>query len=252
MNDTRAKLLSVSADVGSDQPTDGHGRAPDRILALVRRLDARRVAILLGAVALGLGGLGVVRSLVKSRTDWSIPFLGLDTEWSAPAFFTGGVLVSAATLYLLAARKDLFEQVSGRAVAGLGLFLAYMGIDEVVQIHERMERAFDRGWQGLYLPLVALGGLAWAICVKGRWPTRLARPCLLAAAGAWVAAQGLERVQRQDGVLVNRWTILPEELLEMAGSILFLVGALVAIQAGLRHREASRSGPNRADGGHAS
>ncbi|MDP8991689.1 MAG: hypothetical protein M3N31_01315 [Actinomycetota bacterium] len=249
MNDTRAKLSSGSAEVDSVQTPHHADHTPSRALTMVRRLDVRRLAIVLGALALGLGGMGVVRALVKSRTGWSIPFFGLDTEWSAPAFFTGGVLVSAAAVYLLAARKGVFEQVSGRAVAGLGLFLAYMGIDEVVQLHERMERAFDRGWQSLYLPLVALGGLAWALCVKGRWPTPLARPCLLAAAGAWVTAQGLERIQRQDGVLVNRWSILPEEMLEMAGSVLFLVGALVAIQAGLRHREASPAAPDGSGGG---
>lgn len=211
------------------------------ILATVRDADVRRIA-LVAAAAIGVVGLlGVAYAqakpgdLLESTGLRALP-LGLDTEWSLPAFFSGGLLLAAAALAYLAGQLGVGTS-RWPFVAIAGLF-AFMGVDEIAVIHESLRYATGVEWQLLYLPIMLFGGIAWLAALRHLWPHVGARSCFAVGAGAWVLAQPLEWYQRADGVLHHRWTILPEEVLEMTGSALFGLGLLMAVQAAL-----SRTGP---------
>ena len=112
------------------------------------------------------------------------------------------------------------------ATRALGALFAFMAIDEVVQIHERLEGATDANWQLVYLPVMAVAGGVWLLVLRRL--TGGPRLLFVAGAAAWVVAQLFEWVQRDGAVLTHRWTILPEELLEMTGSALFALALLSA------------------------
>ena len=195
---------------------------------MLARLDLRRLALATTAVIAVLGVLGVQHALARGGGPFvRMPVFGLDEEWSVPAFFSGGLLVGAA----LACRLALIAGAVPRsAAAGLGVVFVFMAADEVVQIHERLERVAHTNWQIVYLPVMALAGVLWLLVLG--WLAGRARWVFIGGAAAWVVAQLFEVVQRSGAVLTHRWTILPEELLEMAGSALFGFALLLAARSG--------------------
>lgn len=204
----------------------------------------RLVAALGGTIAL-LGVLGAAYSQAKpgGRLDFtglrSVP-LGLDTEYSIPALFSGALLLAAAYAGYLAA-KVAASRRDGRALLAFGAFLAFMAVDELLALHEGLEALVGVPWQVLYAPVILIGGLMWTATLVRVWGQREARLCLVGGAAAWFVAQLLERVQYEDGKLVHRWTILPEELLEMTGSTLFGLALVLFVRAGMARRERSGS-----------
>ena len=159
-----------------------------------------------------------------------MPAFDLGSEWNVPAFFSGGLLLAAASAAFAAGRSGALQGAAGRFLFLIGAFFAFMALDEVVQIHERFERLAHTDWLRLYVPVVAAGTAAWLIVLRGLWPHVLPRACFIGGAAAWVVAQVLEFLQWDaDGErLVHGWMIVPEEMLEMTGSTLFAL-ALVSI-----------------------
>lgn len=197
-------------------------------------LGPRRVAFVGGAGILVVlcGGLAYAQAKpgdpLESALLRRLP-LGLDTEFSVPAAFSAMLLLSAAALAHCAAAVHRPRPDSAlRCVAGL---FAFMAFDEIFVIHERLEKLADVSWQTLYAPLVLFGAVAWLISLAQLRAVPLAPWSYVAGAAAWVASQVFESVQYDDDVLVARWTVLPEEGLEMVGSLLFVLALLITARA---------------------
>ena len=215
----------------------GHIATPDarkgRFRVMRRLLDPTRAAevpvratgLAIAAATLAIWALGLVHAQL-----FRMPAFGLNDEWNVPAWFSGLLLVAAGWGAWCAARLAAPDRASRLGLHGLALFLVFMGVDEVTQVHERVERAAQVHWQFLYAPVIAVGAVGWTLALRWLWWHALARACMLAGAAAWFAAQVLEYVQYEDGRLVRRWTIAPEELFEMGGSLLWLLALLLALQ----------------------
>jgi hypothetical protein len=157
-----------------------------------------------------------------------------------PAIFSGGLLFCGAW----AALGELHIGASPSwAWRGIAFFFAFMGVDELVTIHEHVEIWTGVDWQLLYLPLVTIGAVCWLAILRSMSTAPLARLMWIGGVGAWLAAQTVEHFEVQKltfdsnghpfGALPVQ--ILVEETGEMIGSALFLL----AIVAYARRRSAS-------------
>jgi hypothetical protein len=189
------------------------------------------LVVLCGGLAYSLASPG---DLLESSLLRRMP-LGLNTEFSIPAVFSAILLLSAAALAHLASRAyPPRPSVALRLVSAL---FAFMGIDELLVIHEGLENLTNQSWQTLYAPLVVLGGIAWLISLAQLRTVPLAPWSFVAGAAAWVVSQVFELQQYDDEVLVARWMVLPEEALEMVGSLLFVLALLLGVQAWVARSE---------------
>ena len=207
--------------------TGEHTDRPARTRVPVRR-------VLVGGLA-GNAVLGALGAVYALAADPSVPLhatvralpLGLDGEGTLPAVWSALLLVAAAWATGQLSRRVGSARPAALAVAVL---FAFMALDELLALHEKLEVVFSASWLVLYAPVIALGGLGWLVVLLR---LRDVRPAALAwAAGAvcWGMAQVIEWYQYDRTVLVHRWTILPEEVLEMTGSLLFLVAARLGAQ----------------------
>lgn len=188
-----------------------------------------------------LVGITVLVAALGIEQRWSggPDLIDLEDELNVPAFWSGFLLVTAAASALATARAD------GRGGRWpwwpLALLLLFMAGDEVVGVHEWLERQTGIDWQLLYLPLFAAGAAAalGAVLRLREYP-RLAAG-FLASCGAWVLAQVLEALQwdgdRQVGLYGEM--MAGEEILEMVGSLGFTLTLLAAAER-LRSRAHGR------------
>jgi hypothetical protein len=190
------------------------------------------VRLWLGLIAL----FGVLGALERIE-GVPLALFDLDGEGKPPAAFSFALLAGAATLCVLIARTE----EGGRTALlwnAMGAFFAYMAIDEALTIHERLEEGTGIGWTNLYLPLVAAGGTGWLLIVRRIWRLgdRLLEwgPRLFALAPVpWLIAVVLEKVEAGPEGRVEGYTVMAtaEEILELVGNGLFLLGLLFAYRA---------------------
>jgi hypothetical protein len=185
---------------------------------------SRVVAVSLVVIAT-LGTLGAIRA-GTSASSWLLTQIDLDAELNIPSFWSAALLGGAALAALGNAR---WGSIMRAPWAMLGVLFAFMSGDEVVQLHERLEYATGHNWQIFYAPVMLVGAAAW-VRIVSREPRRVVRGSLLAGAGAWTGAQVLEWLW-WNGHLALRWESVPEEILEMLGSLAFLTAGLAALQA---------------------
>jgi len=183
------------------------------------------VAIVLAASIAALGLMGAIYSATGSPPAFDLSGeqhfdRGLVAGVNIPALFSGAVLFVTAGLAIGVGGSER------RPWAILGAFLAFMGIDEVMKIHENLESSTGVDWQVLYLPLIAVGGVCWLIALRRMWTHHSERLLWLGGAAAWGIAQMLELVVNAGS---GAWAPLGgemawvEEVLEMAGSSMFLL-----------------------------
>jgi 4-amino-4-deoxy-L-arabinose transferase-like glycosyltransferase len=194
-----------------------------------------RAAIYAGAGILVIWLIGVAHAIDAV----SLPIFDLDKEGTIPQAYTGLLLLAAAAAAYVAARCGAPPR---RALLILAAVLVYMSFDEVFRIHETLDSELDFDWQVLYLPIVALALVGW-LGVQGEIRgSRGARALWIGGAACWLVAQVLEVSQWHGHVrpgsihgeglsgaelehelsrpsyLVK---MLPEELLETCGSLMF-------------------------------
>src|SRR4051794_16634746 len=205
----------------------------------------RRLALALLAGTVIVGALGTYQTAADGPR-----VLSLDYERTIPAFWSGGVLWLAALAAALIARD---QQMPGPRWPWIGLaaLFAFMGLDEISSIHERIARATGLRWEIPYIPVI-LGAAALGLAVLLR--LRRERPVLAIgfalAAATWAGSQVFEVVQWHDGHKVAAYNVLMviEEIGEMTGSALFalsLFGWVWGPQPGspaARLRRGERSG----------
>jgi hypothetical protein len=187
------------------------------VLAVVLGITA--VLAILGAVQVAVGGAtGAPKGFLLHQID-------LDTELNVPSLWSASLLAAAslAAVVRVASRSHLRG-----AWTVLAVLFAFMGLDEVVQFHERLQRAVRADWQLAYVPIVLGAAVAWATVVSwARHPG--VRIGLLLGAVLWAAAQMFELLW-QTGHLRSTWWTVPEEVFEMLGDACFLAAALASLR----------------------
>jgi hypothetical protein len=238
----------------SDQRRHGpvRGRA-SRLAAALARIDARVAAAALAGVIAALGVLGALFLEDNSYGDacrcWSarggLGEFNLDGEFTISAAVAALLLGAAGALAVVAAAVDRLA-ARRRALACLGVFLAFMALDEIAALHEKLEGRLGVDWQVLYAPVVLFGGVCFVFVLLGarRFERRRSAVLLCLGAVAWLLAQILEELQWDGDTLLHPWMIVPEETLELAGSALFVLGLLGVLDAltATRHPSAPRRG----------
>ena len=189
-----------------------------------RLLEPRVVAVVLAAAIAVLAALGVIHAW-ESRSE--LARFDLDEERTVPAFFSAFLLAACAVLALRVPRVVL-SRSAGLVFAGL---LALASLDELLEIHERLERGLDVDWQVLYVPVFAAGVVVLALFVAGLRRQGFRLELVIGAAACWAGAQVLEKLQWEDDGPVPgyTWMMVVEETLEMVGSALLLLALLVVV-----------------------
>jgi hypothetical protein len=159
---------------------------------------------------------------------------------------SGLVLLSGAVLAGLAVARRLVPT----HVLVLGALLAFMGLDEIATVHERLESATGVDWVKLYLPLMALGGLA-ALGLLRRAGDRAVTVPFLVGGACWAVAVGLEKLEWPHPEVAGQQVpaahyvamMIPEELLEITGSFLFALALALAllVRRASHHHQAPRA-----------
>jgi hypothetical protein len=202
----------------------------DRPTSLTSRVDPVRLALIEGGVIAALGVAGVWAILGHDYApERSVGIFDLDQEYTVPSFFSASFLcLSAVPAFLLG------RLLGARRFHWFGALLVFMGADEWAALHERLESAIGITWQVPYVPIV-IGAVVVGILVVRALPHR-ASTLLLLGAAAWLVAQVFELLEwdsHDKPVSEYVWLMVPEELLEMVGSVLFGIAFLVALRRAL-------------------
>jgi hypothetical protein len=160
----------------------------------------------------------------------------LDNEDTFPAVYSGALLTAAAVLAVLVASELSRGRFRNLWIA-LGAVFAFMALDEVWTIHERLEGWTGVDWQLAYVPIAVGAGLLVVVAFRDLAAIRGAAALLVAGGIAWLAAQVLEDLQWAGDVLEREGMIVPEEVLELLGSSLFGLAALVVLRSVVAGRE---------------
>jgi hypothetical protein len=206
----------------------------------------RRLALALLAGTAVVGALGAYQVAADGPR-----VLSLDYERTIPAFWSGGVLWLAALAALLIARDDAMPGPRW-PWWGLAALFAFMGVDEISSIHERVARLTGLRWEIPYIPIM-LGAAVLGVAVLLRlYRERPALAIGFALGGAtWAGSQVFEVIQWHDGEKVAAYNVLMviEEIGEMTGSAIFALalfgwvwraqpaGAPAAVRSGERARD---------------
>jgi len=202
-----------------------------RVAMLASRVPAVLVAVVSG-VAIGVFVvLGILQRV--AFPNWTAA--NLDTEVSAATWFSATLLWAAALWWLLVA-------VTGRprslAVWIWWPVLAWLALDEGSAIHERLERWSGIDWQVLYVPLMGIAAAAlWGVFRRYRSQTPIAA-LLVTGAALWIVVLILELIQNWGGSPIQAAiyvpTMITEEALEMIGSTVLLVAAVLILHRTIR------------------
>ena len=194
---------------------------PTRYDMAIQRLEARLIGGLAAACIAALGIAGHAERAAGFH-HWA--------EATVPTWFSAVLLFTAAVLAVWLSGVD--RRGSRAALVAFAAFLAAVGVTELFNLHGRLEDWTGIDWKLLYAPLGLAGGGALVVVLCGIRPL-LPRLMLVAGAGAWAAAQAVEARQYSGGAGKNVALVLPEELIEMAGSTLFGIALLLTLQAAL-------------------
>lgn len=206
---------------------------------------AKLTALVLGAAIVGLIVthlvlITLVERLDRAQFEDTAVAWGLGHEYNAPSVFAAGLIAAASLLCAVAARR---AQMQGdplqRGWTILAAVLAFLAVDEAVQIHERLgERLDDRLELGgpLSFPWIVPYLIATAALVVALLPflrrldPGLRRSLVIAGAIYVAGAAGVEAISaiwwdaqgdRADYVFHLISTV--EEAMELTGMAMFVV-----------------------------
>jgi hypothetical protein len=199
----------------------GRQGALGAIAALVERLDPVKLAIGAAVTVVVLGVMGAISHSVDYMRVFDV-----NKEQNYASVFSGLALWAAA---LMAFCNGVFRYESRHAqrwwLVLAGVFL-YLGLDEMTALHEEAQHVTGIWGQAWLAPVAILGMVAWLKILKEVDTNRLAALLWIGGASFWVLSQGID-------LLLNEpmpWTMVPEELGEMTGSLLFAFSLLVALR----------------------
>jgi hypothetical protein len=146
-------------------------------------------------------------------------------ENSFPVYFSSALLAAGMLASISVGRLDAARSARWLAFA---FVLGEMSLDEAFEIHERLEALAGIDWQILYIPLVLLAAATWWFVVGNS--EQRGRLCLALGAAAWMASQVFEHFEWLPGNVKAPYygaMMVSEELLEMSGSLVFLIALLL-------------------------
>jgi hypothetical protein len=187
----------------------------------LRRIDLRAVATVLAAVIAFFGIQDVILHIGNYHGS-KAPILDVNTEQTIPATFSGGLLLVAGALALLAGSLRSTTPAERRWWVALAAVLSVLGMDEIAAIHDRFQGGTGIPGQTILMPAAILGLFAWWKVLRYLRPSRRARLLFLGGAVFWALTQASDLILNP----VARWTIVPEETGEMIGSTLWLFALL--------------------------
>ena len=221
------------------------------------RFDAGRIFRRhLGVIAMLLA-LYVVSSAASLATGRDnlfgiVPMFNLDAEFNAPALFSAAALAFAATLaWTTGTLRQDGDPRQGRRWRFLGAVIAFLALDEALQLHEKIGIRFDllhmagQNYSWLVPYGIAVGIFATVfLSFLLRLPPRT-RNGLIGAGTVFVGgAAGMEFVGGQVADALGhasigyRATILVEEAAEMLG-VALLIRTVLEYATRLQHARAS-------------
>jgi hypothetical protein len=199
---------------------------PRRFVVLASRVPGAVVAIVSGITISVFVAMGILQR--TAFPEWSAA--NLDSEVSVATWYSAALLGAAAFWWLLV---GVVDRPRSLAVWMWWPVLAWLALDERTAIHERLERLSGVDWQLLYVPVMGLAAVAWwGVIRRYRSQTRVVALSVVGAA-VWSAVMLLELVQNWGGSPVQAAiyvpTMITEEALEMVGSTVFLIAAILAL-----------------------
>ena len=216
----------MNRQVGPYRPAS-ESTGVERLVSLVSRARVLPVAVISGSAIAMLAAAGILQ-----RTAY--PLWGaanLDSEASVAMWFSAALLWAAAGCWLLVA---VTLPIPSRSTWIWWLVLAWLALDEGNAVHERLERWSGIDWQIIYLPIMALAVVAWWGVVRRHLNEGSNVALLVGGAAAWAVALVLELVQNWGGPPVKASIYVPamitEEVLEMIGSTVLLLSAILALR----------------------
>lgn len=202
-----------------------------RVAVLASRVPGVAVAVVSGVAI----GVFVVTGILQRTAfpEWGAA--NLDSEMSVATWFSATLLWAAAFWWLLVAAT---VRPRSLAIWAWWPVLAWLALDEGSAIHERLERWSGIDWQLLYVPVMGLAAVAWwGVVRRYRSQARIAA-LLMAGAAVWIVVLILELVQNWGGSPVQAAIYVPtmiiEEALEMIGSTVLLIAAILALRRSIR------------------
>lgn len=206
---------SLRAATGSPPPGD----ALARVGRQVQRLDPRRSALVLIIAYLVVGGLGALVLLA----DLPIEAMVLNREGAYPQYFNGAVLAGAALLSAVAWSLRIGD-IDPRWWLGFALFLAFLAIDESTGLHERAQSKLEIDAKVVLAPIALAGAALFLATYRAVARFVLPRAFYLVAAACFALSQLVDVAG--DSNLASA----TEELLELAGSCLFVAALFVLVR----------------------
>lgn len=202
-------------------------RAEDLAIAstAVSRLNVAKLLIGIAAFMVVFGILGSI--VYPGGGDLRV--FDLNKEQTFPATFSGLLLLGAGVLALLngvVRCPNPADRIWWLVLAGV---FAFLGIDEMTALHEAVQDRVHVWGQATLIPIVIAGGIAGLMTLKHLGMDSLPGRLLIFGAVTWGLSQGIDLELNE----THGWTIVPEELLEMAGSAMFGLAMLVAVREAL-------------------
>jgi len=191
-----------------------------------RGSSPERTALALFATIGVLGVVGIFALEGRTEAHPMFRWFNLDRELNVVTLFSSGLLIWNGVLTARLIRIRELRGATPRILAGLFVF---MGFDESLKFHETTEKLLGIDWQVAYCPLILLAGVGW---MRFWWEGRSGiRWSWSLGAAAWVVSQVFEAWQWGwwwNDAKVKGYDILmvSEEVLEMAGTALFVVALL--------------------------
>lgn len=179
-----------------------------------------------------------------------VPLFNMDGEGNVPAWFSSGLLMFSSQLLLITAIAERRQGTPWAGWMGLACIFAFLSVDEMAALHERIGRAagdlagvqgllHEYAWVAVYIPFTALIGLLYVRFLL-RMPRRVRLGMVLAGALYVGGAVGIELAGSPfwaADVADRGWPYFlmvgVEETLEMLGIWLFIL-AILTYQAQAR------------------
>lgn len=192
----------------------------------------RLVAFGIAAALTVIFALGIAHDITGGLDWFELRGEVREGGFYVPVLFNTCVLLSAGAVAMLCSRWAL-TNTDQYAWIGVGLLLVFMGFDELLMIHERVEFETGIDFQILYFPVVVVGGIGYLLLLARMPRWSLAQVMWLAAAALWFASQILENLEYDpNDVEVRGFVALDdiEKVFQFTGSALFLLVALLALE----------------------